>query len=89
MRQYFTPQELTDHFTVLPHEHALLANKSGVNRLGFVVLLKYCQWEGQFPEHWQDVPRGLVQHIAATLDLAAASLSAYDLAGRTARYHKE
>src|SRR5918999_2696764 len=49
MRQYFTPQELVDHFTLLPHEHDLLANKSGVNRLGFVVLFKYFQWEGRFP----------------------------------------
>ena len=40
MRQYFTPQELVDHFTLLPHEHDLLAHKSGINRLGFVVLLK-------------------------------------------------
>jgi len=28
MRQYFTAQELADHFTLLPQEHALLANKS-------------------------------------------------------------
>ena len=89
MRQYFTPQELTDHFTMLPQEHGLLANKSGVNRLGFVVLFKYCQWEGRFPEHWQEVPRSLVQHIAATLALPADELTTYDLVGRTARYHKE
>ena len=40
MRQYFTSQELADHFTMLPPEHGLLANKSGVNRLGFVILFK-------------------------------------------------
>jgi hypothetical protein len=27
MRQNFTPQELADHFTLLPAEQALLANK--------------------------------------------------------------
>ena len=74
--------------SMLPQEHGLLANKSGVNRLGFVILFKYCQWEGRFPEHWQEVPR-LVQHIAATLDLPADEITTYDLAGRTARYHKE
>jgi TnpA family transposase len=89
MHQYFTPQELTDHFTMLPQEHGLLANKSGVNRLGFVILFKYCQWEGRFPEHWQEVPRSLVQHIADTFDLPADAINTYDLAGRTARYHKE
>ena len=50
MRQYFTPQELVDHFTLLPHEQGLLGNKSGINRVGFVVLFKYFQWEGRFPE---------------------------------------
>jgi Domain of unknown function (DUF4158) len=89
MRQYCTPQELTDHCTMLPQAHGLLAHKSGVNRLAFVVLCKYCPWEGRFPEHGQAVPRRLVQPIAATLDLPADELNTYDLAGRTARYHKE
>ena len=89
MRQYFTPQELVDHFTLLPHEHDLLANKSGINRLGFVVLLKYFQWEGRFPEHWQEVPSILVQHMAATLNIPADGIHQYELEGRTARYHKE
>jgi TnpA family transposase len=89
MRQYFTPQELIDHFTLLPHEHGLLANKSGINRLGFVVLLKYFQWEGRFPEHWREVPSVLVQHIAATLNFPADGVLQYELEGRTARYHKE
>jgi len=89
MRQYLTPQELTDQFTMLPQEHGVLANKSGVNRWGFVVLFKYCQWEGRFPEPWQEVPRSLVQHIAATRALPADESTTYDLTGRTARYHKE
>ena len=63
MRQNFTPQELAEHFTLLPAEQELLANKTGANRLGFVVLLKYFQWEGRFPEHVQDVPRAVVDYI--------------------------
>src|SRR5918992_342095 len=89
MRQYFTPQELVDHFTLLPHEHGLLAHKSGINRLGFVVLFKYFQWAGRFPAHGQEVPSVLVQHIAATLNLPADGVLLYELEGRTARYHKE
>ena len=89
MRQYFTPQELADHFTLLPDEQGLLANKSGANRLGFVVLLKYFQWEGRFPETPQDIPSAVVQHIAHTLSLSADRFLEYDLEGRTARYHKE
>jgi hypothetical protein len=89
MRQYFTPQELAEHFTLLPAEQALLANKTGANRLGFVVLLKYFQWEGRFPEHGQDVPRAIVDHIARTLTIPRERYPQYDLEGRSARYHKE
>jgi hypothetical protein len=89
MRQHFTPQELADHFTLLPSEQELLANKTGANRLGFVVLLKYFQWEGRFPEHVQEVPRAVVDHIARTLTIPSERYLRYDLEGRSARYHKE
>jgi hypothetical protein len=89
MRQHFTPQELAEHFTLLPAERELLANKTGANRLGFVVLLKYFQWEGRFPEHVQDVPRAVVDHIARTLTMPGERYLQYDLEGRSARYHKE
>jgi hypothetical protein len=89
MRQYFTPQERVDHVTLLPHEHGLLANKSGINRRGFVVLLKSFQWEGRFPEPWQEVPNVLVQHMAATLNLPADGIRQDEREGRTARYQKE
>ncbi len=89
MRQHFTSQELADHFTLLTEEQALLANKSGVNRLGFVVLLKYFQWEGRFPDHPQELPSAVVLHIAHTLNMPADRYLRYDLEGRTARYHKE
>lgn len=71
MRQDFPPQEHVDHFTRLAHEQDLLAHKSGINRLGVVGLLKYVPWAGRFPEHWQEVPSVLVQHLAATLNLPA------------------
>lgn len=89
MRQHFTPQELAEHFTLLPAEHELLANKTGANRLGFVVLLKYFQWEGRFPEQRQDVPRALVDHIGHTRTIPVERFRQYDLEGRSARYHKE
>jgi hypothetical protein len=89
MRQNFTPQELAEHFTLLPAEQELLANKTGANRLGFVVLLKYFQWEGRFPEHVPDVPRAVVDHIARPLTIPGERYLQYDLEGRSARYHKE
>jgi len=69
MRQHFTAQALADHFTLLPVEQELLANKTGATRLGFVVLLKDFQWEGRLPEHVQEVPRAVVDHLARTLPI--------------------
>lgn len=40
IRQYVTPQELVDSFTLLPDEQGLLANKSGV-KAEKAFLLKY------------------------------------------------
>jgi Domain of unknown function (DUF4158) len=89
MRQHLTPQELDEHFTVLPQEHTLLAQKSPAQRLGCAILLKYFQWEGRFPTAWHDVPRAVIRHLAERLGVPGDSARQYDLEGRLARYHKE
>jgi TnpA family transposase len=89
MHQHVTPQELADHFTLLPAEHALVVNRSGPNRLGFAILLKYFQWEGRFPLTPQEIPSTVVAHLAESLGVAMDRLIRYDIDGRMARYHKE
>jgi hypothetical protein len=39
MKREWHPDELMEHWTMLPQEHKLLGNKSGPTRLGFAVLL--------------------------------------------------
>lgn len=89
MQQHLTPQELAEHFTLLPQEQALLAHRRGINQLGIAVLLKYFQWEGRFPTATQEIPQAAVQHLAETLGVTADRFTRYDLEGRMARYHKE
>jgi hypothetical protein len=89
MRQHVTPQELDEHFTVLPQEHTRLAQKSPAQRLGCAILLKYFQWEGRFPTAWHDVPHAVIRHVAARLGVPIDSARQYDLEGRLSRYHKE
>ena len=89
MQQHLTPQELAEHFTLLPQEQALLAHRRGINQLGIAVLLKYLQWEGRFPTAAQEIPQAVVQHLAETLGVPADRFTRYDLEGRMARYHKE
>jgi Domain of unknown function (DUF4158) len=85
MQQHLTPQELAEHFTLLPQEQALLAHRRGINQLGIAVLLKYFQWEGRFPTAAQEIPQAVVQHLAETLGVPADRFTRYDLEGRMAR----
>ncbi len=49
MKHDWNADELLEHWTLLPGEKRLLANKSGATRLGFAALLKFFQHEGRFP----------------------------------------
>ena len=49
MKRDWHADELAEHWTLLPGERPLLANKTGATRLGFAVLLKFFQYEGCFP----------------------------------------
>jgi len=54
VKRQWSPEELIEHFSLLPQEHSLLlaaiANVVPHNQLGFAVLLKFFQVEARFPE---------------------------------------
>ena len=64
MKREWHPDELVEHWTILPEERHLIGNKSGATRLGFAVLLKFFQYEGRFPHHPHDIPSSVVQYVA-------------------------
>jgi hypothetical protein len=88
MKHDWNADELLEHWTLLPGEKRLLANKSGVTRLGFAVLLKFFQHEGRFPRQRQDVPGVVVEYIASQIDVAPPQWAAYDWDGRAIKYHR-
>ena len=49
MKRQWTHDELAEHWTLLPDELKLLANKTGATRLGFGLLLKAFALQGRFP----------------------------------------
>lgn len=56
MKRSWQPEELIEHWTLIPTELDLLTKKTASNRLGIALLLKYFQYEGRFPTskvHWQ------------------------------------
>jgi len=60
MKRNWQPEELVEHWTLLPDELALVANKTEQNKLGFALLLKFFQLEARFPYQQQEVPSSVV-----------------------------
>jgi uncharacterized protein DUF4158 len=79
---------LAEHWTLLPGERDLLANKSGATRLGFAVLLKFFQYEARFPQSRQEVPWAVVAFVARQVGVSAACYAEYDWNGRAIKYHR-
>ncbi|MEU0913231.1 hypothetical protein [Streptomyces althioticus] len=50
MRQEWEPEDLIEVWTLLEDEVVRLRNKTGANRLGFALLLKFFEVEARFPE---------------------------------------
>lgn len=88
MKRRWETDELVDHWTLLPAELTLLANKTGATRLGFAVLLKSFQVEARFPQRKQDVPGAVVVFVAKQVGVAAEGFLQYQWRGRTIEYHR-
>src|SRR5450759_1621083 len=83
MKRTWDIEELIEHFTLLPQDMDLLANKTGPTRLGFAVLLKYFQYAARFPTAKQDVPKPILNYLAKQLNLSPELYHQYDWTGRT------
>src|ERR1700746_88435 len=88
MKREWTDLELAEHWTLLPAEAALLANKTGPTRLGFAVLLKFFQYAGRFPLSIQELPTAAVASIAVQVGVPTEEFSRYDWQGRAVKYHR-
>jgi TnpA family transposase len=88
MKRDWSADDLAEHWTLLPSERELLANKTGATRLGFAVLLKFFQVEARFPRQLQEIPVAAIECIAQQAGVSAAELVQYDLDSRAAKYHR-
>ncbi|MEK6570123.1 MAG: DUF4158 domain-containing protein, partial [Bacteroidota bacterium] len=88
MKRLWQAEELVEHFTLLPEESTLLANKTGSTRLGFAVLLKFFQYEGRFPYYKSEIPEAVVAHMAKQVGVLPEQYPKYDWSGRTIKYHR-
>lgn len=86
MKHCWTPDELTDHWTLSPEEQDLLYRMADHTRLGFGLLYKFFQIEGRFPAERAELPEAAVRHVALQLGLRPQELTRFDWQSRAATY---
>ena len=88
MKRQWTTEELEADFTLHPTELDLIGDsKTDHSLLGFAVLLKYFQYEGRFPSQKQDIPSGVIVHLAQQLGIVSEKIIPYDWEGRMIKTH--
>jgi hypothetical protein len=88
MKRIWQPEELVEHWTLLPDELALLTHKNEPNRLGFALLLKFFQLCARFPLSSQEIPAIVVNYVAKVISVPPEKYREYDWQGRSIKYHR-
>ncbi|GHE06567.1 DUF4158 domain-containing protein [Streptomyces alanosinicus] len=88
MRQQWESEDLIEVWTLLEDDMAKLRNKSGANRLGFGLMLKFFEVEARFPEAAAEVPASAVSYVAQQVKVPAEEWAAYDWTGRAIKRHR-
>ena len=65
MQAEWEPVELIGAWTLTGSDWDLIANKAGVTRLGFAVMLKFYEIGGQFPAYPEEVPPAAVSYLGS------------------------
>jgi hypothetical protein len=82
------PDELIGTWTLVESNWDLIANKAGVTRLGFAVMLKFYEIEGRFPAYPEEVPPDVVRYLGSLVKVDPALFAKYSLSGRSIKYHR-
>ena len=86
MKRQWSPDDLIEHFTLLPNERQIIALlRTDYTRLGFAVLLKCFLLDGRFPHYRMEVPTSVVAFLAKQLALDPIMYVQYAWRGRVAK----
>ncbi|MDQ0986937.1 DUF4158 domain-containing protein [Streptomyces sp. V2I9] len=80
--------DLIEVWTLLEEDQDRLRNKSGANRLGFALLLKFFEGEARFPEDAGEIPVPAVSYVAQQVKVSTEEWAAYDWSGRAIKRHR-
>jgi TnpA family transposase len=88
MKQYWEDDELTEHFLIDEEDILLTKGFTHINKLSFLVFLKYFQLEARFPLDKDEIPNTVLTYIANQLRIDEDEFKKYDFAGRTCVRHR-
>ena len=88
MKRNWQPEELIEHWTLIPTKLALLTNRTAINRLAIALLLKFFQYEGRFPTSHAEIPKDAIRYVAQLLKVAPELFAHYDFQGRIIKAHR-
>jgi hypothetical protein len=87
MRREWKLDDLIECWTLDEEDVTLIANKAGVTRLGFALMLKFFEQEARFPRR-EDVPKVAVEFMAGQVKVDPALFAGYDFTARQAKNHR-
>ena len=64
MRREWELEDLIEYWTLDEEDFRLIANKSGITRLGFALALKFFEQEARFPRRAGELPLAAVEFVA-------------------------
>jgi len=67
MKWRWTQEELAASWHVGESELSFLGRRTGLNRVGLAVLLKFFQKEGRFPSSMRSIPTDILIFVADTI----------------------
>ena len=73
MKRQWEHEEPVEHWTLDVENRTLMGNKTGATRLVFVVLLKFFQQEGRFPQHKKEIPSIVITYLSTQVGVAPKS----------------
>ncbi|MEE4598465.1 DUF4158 domain-containing protein [Streptomyces sp. DSM 41524] len=71
MRREWSSEDVVACWTPVGPDWELVANKSGPTRLGFVLMLKFFELEGRFPQFVEEFPQAAVDYAADVVKVSA------------------
>jgi TnpA family transposase len=85
MKWRWTQEELAESWHMGESELSFLGRRTGLNRLGLAVLLKFFQKEGRFPSSLRSIPTDILIFVADQVRVDYREMASYDWSGRTAK----